>query len=361
MEGVTKSYDGVKVAVDAVDLHIQDGSFTVIVGPSGCGKTTLLNMIAGLDHPSSGRICFDGRDVHGTEPRERNVAMVFQTCALYPHLSVRDNLAFPLKVRRVKEEIARVKIERVAALLDISDLLKRKPDQLSGGQKQRVAIGKAIIREPSVFLMDEPLSNLDAGLRATMRQELRNLHHKMGTTFVYVTHDRTEAMTLATSLVVMNQGSIQQIGTPYQVFFRPGNLFVAGFMGTHPLNLFSCRVNKTLDTIEVKVLGGCFCFPGKSRGIPENILVGVRPEGFEVSVRGIRASVLSTEILGGDTLVRCLVEGNGQQELLVLLPTETAVELRGPVTLCPKAGGIMLFHPDTGNRIPGTEEGTFRY
>src|SRR5690349_8403381 len=234
---VTKEFAGGTIAVDALDLEIPDGELMVLVGPSGCGKSTALRMIAGLEQPTSGTIMIGERDMAGLSPGARDVAMVFQSYALYPHMSVRDNLAFPLRRRRMgKDEIGR-RVAAMAEMLELADLLKRKPAQLSGGQRQRVAMGRALIREPVAFLLDEPLSNLDAKLRTELRAELKRLHRRLGTTMVYVTHDQIEAMTLGDRIAVMDRGRLLQVGTPEEIYGRPCNEFVARFVGSPAMNL----------------------------------------------------------------------------------------------------------------------------
>jgi multiple sugar transport system ATP-binding protein len=250
LEDVTKTFEdggGEVVAVDSVSMDIRDGEFVVLVGPSGCGKTTTLRMIAGLEDPTEGRVVIHGEDVLGQEPRERNVAMVFQNYALYPHKTVRENLAFPLAIRKYPKEERASRVQEVAELLDIAELLDRRPGDLSGGQQQRVALGRAIIRDPEVFLFDEPLSNLDAKLRIEMRTELNKLHARVGKTSVYVTHDQEEAMTLSDRVAVMNDGKLQQIAPPQTVYERPANLFVAGFIGEPPMNFFDCELAERDD------------------------------------------------------------------------------------------------------------------
>jgi len=238
---VTKRYGGV-VAVDRLDLEIRDKEFLVLLGPSGCGKSTTLNMIAGLEDLSDGDLYFDDEIVNFMPPHRRDVAMVFQSYALYPHKSVRDNIAFGLKMRRLPPDEIAARVREAAERLEIAHLLDRRPHQLSGGQRQRVALGRAMVRRPAVFLMDEPLSNLDAALRITMRAEIKQLHRTMGTTFVYVTHDQAEALTLADRIVVMKDGLVQQIGTPDEIYERPRNLFVASFLGNPPINLIEGRL-----------------------------------------------------------------------------------------------------------------------
>jgi multiple sugar transport system ATP-binding protein len=264
-------------------LTIHDGEFFVLVGPSGCGKSTLLHLIAGLDTPTAGRIWFDGRDVTLLAPRERDIALVFQSYALYPHMTVAENLAFPLRVRRRSAELDHERIEeevrRIAGLLGLEPLLGRRPRELSGGQRQRVALGRALIRKPSVFLLDEPLSNLDAQLRAGMRAELRRLHDELGITMVYVTHDQTEAMTLADRLVVLDHGRLQQVGTPQDLYDLPGNVFVAGFIGYPSMNTFEARVDGQ------EAVAGSIRIPipeGATFDHTKTVMLGVRPEDIRV-------------------------------------------------------------------------------
>jgi multiple sugar transport system ATP-binding protein len=276
LEQVTKEFGGV-TAVDDVSLEIGDGEFLVLVGPSGCGKSTLLRMIAGLEEVTYGSISIGGRDVTDLAPKHRDIAMVFQTYALYPHMSVRQNIGYGLKARRTpKGEIAQ-RVADVAELLGLSDLLDRRPAQLSGGQRQRVAMGRAIAREPQAFLLDEPLSNLDAKLRVGMRASLAQLHHRLGITTVYVTHDQVEAMTLGQRVAVMRNGDILQVDTPHALYTEPRNLFVAGFIGSPAMNL----VEATVDAGVVHFAG--YRVPLPARGaVPDGaIILGIRPEAFE--------------------------------------------------------------------------------
>ena len=246
LEKVSKIFDGGVKAVNEADLEIRDREFTVLVGPSGCGKTTTLRMIAGLEMPTSGNIFIGERLVNEVPPKDRDIAMVFQNYALYPHMTAYENMAFGLKLRKVpKAEIDR-RVKEAAEILGIGDLLKRKPRALSGGQRQRVALGRAIVREPQVFLMDEPLSNLDAKLRVMMRAELSHLHKRLQTTIVYVTHDQIEAMTMGDRIVVMKDGIIQQVGAPLEIYEKPQNLFVASFIGSLPINLILCRQERII-------------------------------------------------------------------------------------------------------------------
>ena len=279
IEGVTKEFAGGVVAVDDVSLEIADGEFLVLVGPSGCGKTTLLRMIAGLEEVTDGSILIGGKDVTDSAPRHRDIAMVFQSYALYPHMTVRQNMAYGLKVRRTAKRETRERVEQVADLLGLTEFLDRKPAALSGGQRQRVAMGRAIAREPQAFLMDEPLSNLDAKLRVGMRASLSQLHERLGTTTVYVTHDQVEAMTLGQRVAVMRNGRIVQVDRPQRLYERPRDLYVAAFIGSPAMNL----VEATLDGDEVAFGGYRFPLDPRRRPArgPREIVLGIRPECFE--------------------------------------------------------------------------------
>ncbi|MBO5940299.1 MAG: ABC transporter ATP-binding protein [Kiritimatiellae bacterium] len=288
---VSKIYSrGDTPAVDSFSLEIEDGEFLVLVGPSGCGKSTTLRMVAGLELPSSGSIFIDGSDVTNLPPKDRDIAMVFQNYALYPHMTVQENLSFALKLRKVpKDEIAR-RTAAAAETLGLTPYLKRLPKALSGGQRQRVALGRAIVRNPSVFLFDEPLSNLDAKMRVEMRAEIIRLHRRLGATMIYVTHDQTEAMTMGTRIVVMNGGRIQQVAPPMEVYERPANTFVASFIGTPPMNLFPPGVLDLGRTVGVR---------------PENIRINDVPQADS---KGVLAVVDLVEPLGSETLVHCITE-----------------------------------------------------
>jgi multiple sugar transport system ATP-binding protein len=279
-DSVTKVFPGDVVALDDVSLRIEDGEFIALVGPSGCGKSTLLRALAGLEEITSGAISIDGRDVTDLAPRHRDVAMVFQSYALYPHMSVRQNLGYGLRVRRTPKAEIRRRVEEVAGLLGLAELLERRPAQLSGGQRQRVAMGRAIVREPKAFLMDEPLSNLDAKLRVGMRASLAQLHRQLATTTVYVTHDQVEAMTLGQRVAVMRDGRILQVDSPQRLYEQPRNLFVAGFIGSPAMNLVDASVDGN------EICFGQFRIPldGERRpklGSPRQIVLGIRPETFE--------------------------------------------------------------------------------
>jgi multiple sugar transport system ATP-binding protein len=305
LEGVTKEFAGGVRAVDEVSLTVPDGEFLVLVGPSGCGKTTLLRTIGGLESSSSGRIRIGDRDVTKLAPGSRDLAMVFQNYALYPHMSVRDNLGYGLRVRKTPKPERRRRVEEVAKMLGLEELLDRRPRQLSGGQQQRVAMGRAIIREPQGFLMDEPLSNLDAKLRVTMRTSLQQLHARLGVTTVYVTHDQVEAMTLGQRVAVMRHGQIQQIDQPQRLYEQPTNLFVAAFIGSPAMNLVEARVG---DAVEF----GPFRLPLGARragGLKGNVIFGIRPEAFEDAAFAppdlpqIEVKVEVLEELGSDAYV----------------------------------------------------------
>lgn len=303
-EGITKRYTGGVTAVDTLDLEIRDREFLVLLGPSGCGKSTTLNMIAGLEEPSEGGLWFDDQLVTDLPPHKRDVAMVFQSYALYPHKNVHDNIAFGLRMRNVPKAEIKRRVLDAARKLEIEHLLQRRPGQLSGGQRQRVAVGRAMVREPSVFLMDEPLSNLDAALRISMRAEIKHLHAAMGTTFVYVTHDQAEALTLADRIVVMKNGIVQQIGSPDEIYEKPANMFVASFLGSPPINYLHGQLTDDAGTL--MFVSGLTRVPlspptrarVSGRGHGSDVVLGIRPEDVdplrtgEPMVEGLVDSVL---------------------------------------------------------------------
>ena len=314
------------LAVNNFDMTIEDKEFVVLVGPSGCGKSTTLRMVAGLEKITKGELYIGDTLVNDVAPKDRDVAMVFQNYALYPQMTVYDNMAFSLKLRkRPKEEIDR-RVREAAKILDITQYLNRKPKNLSGGQRQRVAIGRAIVREPKVFLMDEPLSNLDAKLRNQMRAEIIKLHKRLNTTFIYVTHDQIEAMTLGDRIVIMKDGEIQQIGTPKEVFNNPSNLFVAGFIGTPQMNFFNDAKLKIVDGKYVcEVVGRDYVLPEakqkilKERNVPEGeVVAGVRPNHIALSELGIEAKVDVSEMMGTEIHVHLDVNG---KDVICVLPT----------------------------------------
>jgi multiple sugar transport system ATP-binding protein len=275
LDGVTKAFSGGVVAVDDISLEIESGEFLVLVGPSGCGKSTLLRMIAGLEEVTGGSIFIDARNVTELPPRSRDIAMVFQNYALYPHMSVRQNLGYGLKVRKTAKADISQRVEQVAELLGLDELLERRPAALSGGQRQRVAMGRAIVREPKAFLMDEPLSNLDAKLRVSMRAQLAALHGRLGTTTIYVTHDQVEAMTLGHRVAVMRDGRILQVDTPQALYASPRNLFVAAFIGSPAMNLIEAEVRNSTVSF------GGFTIPLSRSDVEGRLIVGIRPETFE--------------------------------------------------------------------------------
>jgi multiple sugar transport system ATP-binding protein len=307
LAGVSKSF-GTTPVIGEVTLGIEPGEFIVFVGPSGCGKSTLLRLIAGLEEPSAGSIHISGRDVTREHPSQRGVAMVFQSYALYPHMSVAENMAFGLKIRKSPKTEIDSRVHRAASILQLESLLDRKPRALSGGQRQRVAIGRAIVREPDVFLFDEPLSNLDASLRGQMRTEIARLHAQLGATMVYVTHDQVEAMTLASRIVVLNAGRIEQIGAPMELYQRPVNLFVAGFLGSPGMNFLPGQVSRTDGGhTEIEAGGVQITVPRAfgSATAGSAVTLGVRPEHirFSSSESDVPAKVVHVERLGGEALV----------------------------------------------------------
>ncbi|MDT5077397.1 MAG: multiple sugar transport system ATP-binding protein [Mycobacterium sp.] len=323
LDHLTKSYAGGAAAVKDLSITIADGEFIILVGPSGCGKSTTLNMIAGLEDISSGELRIGGDRVNDKAPKDRDIAMVFQSYALYPHMTVRQNIAFPLTLAKMSKADIATKVEETARILDLGELLDRKPGQLSGGQRQRVAMGRAIVRSPKAFLMDEPLSNLDAKLRVQMRSEIARLQNRLGTTTVYVTHDQTEAMTLGDRVVVMLAGVAQQIGTPDELYNRPANLFVAGFIGSPAMNFFPA----TLTDVGVRVPFGDVTLTSEVHDMlalhptPNNVIVGVRPEHLDdvalmdgyarISALTFQVTVDFVESLGADKYLHFRTEGAG--------------------------------------------------
>jgi len=299
IDRVTKSFGGLKV-LHETEISVQEGEFLVLVGPSGCGKSTLLNMIAGLEEVSSGEIVINGRTMNGVKPADRNIAMVFQSYALYPNMTVRGNISFGMEMHGIPKKEREKKIAEVAELLQISQLLDRKPGQLSGGQRQRVAMGRALTRDPDVFLFDEPLSNLDAKLRVDMRTEIKKLHQKLGTTIVYVTHDQIEALTLSTRIAVMYGGYVQQIGTPQEIYDNPANLFVAGFMGSPSMNLFPAKIVSANGAPAAEIS----LSDGRSAVLPFAGRDGTGEEGREITL-GIRPEAI-TEPDGADRKSRAV-------------------------------------------------------
>jgi len=323
LTNIVKHFDDGNAVIHGIDLDIADGEFVVFVGPSGCGKSTLLRMIAGLETITSGELCIGGQRANDIAPAQRGLAMVFQSYALYPHMSVYENMAFSLKLAGLKAEAIDAAVQQAAAVLQITHLLKRKPKDLSGGQRQRVAIGRAIVRKPQVFLFDEPLSNLDAGLRVQMRLELSRLHQELGTTMIYVTHDQVEAMTLGQRIVVFNGGRIEQVGTPLELYERPANLFVAGFLGAPKMNLLAARVVSVTDSLAELHLsdGSVVHLPVPTATIQPlaTVKLGIRAEHIAIGPAGpdtVRAVVSVVEFLGDCCLV--YVRMDGMAELIAV-------------------------------------------
>ena len=325
LTNVKKVYDKKVVAVHDFNLDIKDKEFVVFVGPSGCGKSTTLRMIAGLEEISEGTVEIDGVVVNDLQPKDRDIAMVFQNYALYPHLTVFENMAFSLRLKKVPNDEVFRRVTEAAKVLGITEYLTRKPRALSGGQRQRVAIGRAMVRDSKVFLMDEPLSNLDAKLRNQMRAEIIKLRQRINTTFIYVTHDQVEAMTLGDRIVIMRDGFIQQIGTPQEVFNHPANLFVAGFIGTPQMNFFDATLSKKGDKYVATVQGKDFELPAdkqealkKMDKVPVDIIAGVRPVHIHLSQDGIDAMVDVSELMGSELHLH--VNSNGK-DVVIVVPT----------------------------------------
>ena len=344
---VKKSY-GDNDVIHGIDMQIGDGEFVVIVGPSGCGKSTLLRMVAGLEVITGGEVTIDGRVVNDLEPKDRDIAMVFQNYALYPHMSVFDNMAYGLKIRGMSKAEIQQRVDKAAGILELGQLLERKPRQLSGGQRQRVAMGRAIVREPKVFLFDEPLSNLDAKLRVQMRLEIQKLHRELSTTSLYVTHDQVEAMTLAQRMIVMNAGRAEQIGTPAEVYGHPQTTFVASFIGSPSMNLLRGQV--AADGIGFVLSGGQrFDLPLAAPQLAgRDVLLGVRPEHLLLAPNGIPLVVELVEVLGADMLVHGKV---GEDSMIVRLPDGTHPAFGQQIHCVFEAPRLHWFDPATSARI----------
>ncbi len=346
IDNVKKAYGAVEV-LHGVSVDIADGEFVILVGPSGCGKSTLLRMIAGLEDISAGTISVSGRVVNDLPPKERDIAMVFQSYALYPHMTVADNMGFSLKLARAPKAQKDERVMEAARILGLDTLLERFPRQLSGGQRQRVAMGRAIVRDPEVFLFDEPLSNLDAKLRVAMRSEIKALHQRLKTTTVYVTHDQIEAMTMADRIVVMNGGIIEQMGTPLELYDRPANTFVAEFIGSPSMNLLSGRI-----------AGGRFAMPGGTTlALPASraaalegkpVRLGVRPEDFTLDPAGIPAEIVTVEPTGSETQVTLRIAG---AEIVAVFRERVTERPGETLPLLPLEGKLHLFAEDTGLRL----------
>ena len=329
LQNIVKEYGTGAKAVPVIhnlNAQINDGEFVVIVGPSGCGKSTLLRMVAGLEEITGGQISIGNRIVNDLEPAERDIAMVFQNYALYPHMSVFDNMAYGLKIAKVSMADIQTRVDKAAGILELRNLLQRKPRELSGGQRQRVAMGRAIVRQPQVFLFDEPLSNLDAKLRAQTRLEIQKLHRELGITSLFVTHDQVEAMTLAQRMIVMNAGVMEQFGTPEEVYNRPASTFVASFIGSPPMNLLH-----------------------QAPGLPAGQILGIRPEHLDLATDGWELKVDTVELLGAERLVHAHL---GNETLTLRLDASMAAPKAGELFHAkPKAGCIHHFSAETGKRL----------
>ena len=351
LRNIEKTYESGPQVIKGINLDVADGEFMVFVGPSGCGKSTLLRMIAGLEDITGGDLLIDGKRANDVQPSERGIAMVFQSYALYPHMSVGENMGFALKLAGKPKAEVDVAVGRAAEILQITHLLDRKPKALSGGQRQRVAIARAIVRKPKVFLFDEPLSNLDAALRVQMRIELSKLHEELGTTMIYVTHDQVEAMTLGTRIAVFNHGVIEQVGRPLDLYQEPANQFVGGFLGSPKMNFIQCAVTeRRADSIALKV--GCASGFELPRSVAADagsaLTLGVRPEHLELTRAGdgIAARVDLLEHLGDSTIVYAAIDGADQIVTIKTQGGRTALRAGEAIGLRPQAGACHLFRPD---------------
>ncbi|MGD2137649.1 MAG: sn-glycerol-3-phosphate ABC transporter ATP-binding protein UgpC [Gammaproteobacteria bacterium] len=379
LEHVSKRFPDGTLAVKEADFTVRDGELFILVGPSGCGKSTLLNLIVGLEGISGGSIKLNGRKINDLDPRDRNMAMVFQSYAIYPHMTVRENLAFPLRLAKVPAEECRRRVEEAAAILELDGMLERKPRNLSGGQRQRVAMGRAIVRKPEVFLLDEPLSNLDARLRVQMRTEIARLQRRLEATMVYVTHDQTEAMTLGDRIAVMRDGSVQQIGDPRQLYAQPRNLFVAGFIGSPPMNFLPARVEGSRLRLPLLDLELPDNYLEHLSGQATRCIAGIRPEDFlpatqqqppDAGSRGPGARVEVVEWLGSEQYAHISVlspadgefqtpidsgmkasGGTGNERIIVRLEPDCRVTEGGEMQLQVDASKLHLFDSRTGERL----------
>jgi len=358
IKNLYKNYGKVKILKD-INVSIDRGDFLVLVGPSGCGKSTLLNCIAGLEPINSGALSIDGRDMTNVSPKDRDIAMVFQSYALYPTMSVAKNITFGMKVRGVDQATQAQKLKHVAQQLQIEPLLNRRPGQLSGGQRQRVAMGRALVRDPKLFLFDEPLSNLDAKLRVEMRTEIKELHQRLDASIVYVTHDQIEAMTLASKIVVMKGGVIQQIGAPSEIYNRPANLFVADFMGNPAMNLIPAKAKSNGSGTRIEIArrddSPFVLSDTKTRNLPDDVIIGVRPEDIaepdsraDHSAQQAECLVDIVEPAGADTFI---VMQLGGTQVTARLHAETTAQPGQRQKLAFNLGKVSYFSPDTGERL----------
>ena len=359
IKGLKKIYEGGVTAVHDVNIDIADKEFIVLVGPSGCGKSTTLRMVAGLEEISEGELYIDGKLCNDVEPKDRDIAMVFQSYALYPHMSVYDNMAFALKLKKVPKAEIDKKVREVAQILDITQYLERKPKALSGGQRQRVAIGRAMVRDPKVFLMDEPLSNLDAKLRNQMRAEIIKLRQRINTTFMYVTHDQTEAMTLGDRIVIMKDGFVNQIGTPTEVFDKPVNLFVAGFIGMPVMNFFdNCKLLVEGDTYYAQIRNAKIRLDDfQQKALKQNgqkscdIIAGIRPQHISVGAGDLVATVEVNEMMGSEVHLHTRSDDD---EVVMVIPTvdlKVDVSQGAKVNFTTQPKLIQLFDKASGNNL----------
>ena len=363
LKHIYKKYPGGVTAVSDFCLEIQDKEFIIFVGPSGCGKSTTLRMIAGLEEITEGELYIGDKLMNDIAPKDRDIAMVFQNYALYPHMTVYENMAFGLKLRKTPKEEIKRRVEEAAEILGITHLLDRKPKAMSGGQKQRVALGRAIVRNPKVFLLDEPLSNLDAKLRATMRTELTKIHNKVGTTFVYVTHDQVEAMTMATRIVVMKDGFIQQVDTPQNLYDKPVNMFVAGFIGTPQMNFINATLEKKDDGVYISFEGHSLRLPDDKANDPavaeyigKEVVAGIRPECIHdepiylstMAENVIEVDVDVTELMGAEIYLYLSV---GEQNMTARVSSRSQARAGDKVSVAVEASRIHLFDKDTQKYI----------
>ena len=340
LEKIKKSYDKNEI-IKGVDLEIQDKEFLVLVGPSGCGKSTLLRIIAGLEDVSQGKVFIGEKDVTNVHPKDRDIAMVFQNYALYPHMSVYENMAFALKMRKVSKDEIDQKVKEAAQILDLTDYLERKPSQLSGGQRQRVALGRAIVRNPKVFLMDEPLSNLDAKLRSTTRFEIKKLHKKLDTTFVYVTHDQVEAMTMGDRIAVLHQGKLQQLGSASEIYNNPKNIFVAGFIGSPSMNFIQGEIK------ENRFISGEINIESKYSG--QKAVLGIRSEDMILDPNGqIKSQVELVEMLGSEKLVHFKFNNSN---IIAKLTSDVQIEQGDAVAFSLNLDKVILFDHETTENL----------